>query len=92
MGPKVTEKWQRGEQILEQGASQIVVFVLSNLVSLFAAWLSWNCSSAQGLGMVAKLGWAAIAYLFGFLYIVFYAWQHRDACKLLMPMAMPMAY
>lgn len=89
LAPQYAEKWKRGEDFVTQSASQFAMFVLSNIVSIFAAWLSWNCSTQQGLGTVAKLGWAALAYMFGFLYIVFYAWQHRDACKLLVP-AMPM--
>ena len=67
----------------------IVMFLITNAVSIFATWLSWNCSTQQGLEFLPKLLWAALAYCFGFLYILFYAFKHRNACSPPMPMPMP---
>lgn len=69
--------------------SAVLMFLITNAVSIFATWLSWNCSTQQGLALLPKVAWAALAYCFGFIYVLFYAFKHRNACSLPMPMAMP---
>lgn len=60
--------------------ARIIIFVLTHLVSFFAVYLSWNCSTQQGLALIPKLAWALLAYCFGFIYILAFAFKHRDAC------------
>ena len=86
MAPEYTSRWQRGERAFESGVSTLALAVLSNAVSIFATWLSWNCSTQQGLALLPKVAWAALAYLFGFIYILVFAFKHRNAC------AIPLVY
>ena len=90
MAPQYVSKWQRGEEQVQTGISSIVMFVLSNIVSLFAVWLSWTCSTQQGLATLPKVLWASLAYFFGFFYILYFAYKNRSACAFPMPMPMMM--
>lgn len=58
--------------------------LLSQLIALFAVYLSWNCSTQQGLTLIPKLAWALLAYCFGFIYILIFAFRTRNACTLLL--------
>lgn len=71
----------------QDGLYSIVMFLLSHAVSFFATYLSWNCSTAQGLSLAPKLAWAGLAYCFGFIYILFHAFKFRHAC---LPIPMPL--
>lgn len=62
----------------------MLMFVLSNAVALFAVYLSWNCSTQQGLGLAVKLAWALLAYCFGFFYVLVFAFRTRNACALML--------
>lgn len=62
----------------------LAMFLLSNAVAFFAVYLSWNCSTQQGLSLLVKLGWAALAYCFGFIYVLAFAFRTRNACALLL--------
>lgn len=90
MAPKYASSWQTGEKQIENGVSAVAMFILSNLVSLFAVWLSWTCSTQQGLELLPKVLWAVLAYLFGFIYILYFAFKNRNACAF--PMPMPVTY
>jgi len=82
MAPQYLSRWQRGEQMIKTDVSSLIQYVLFNCVSIFAAWLSWTCSTEQGLTLLPKVAWAGGAYFLGFFYIIFYAFKHRHACAL----------
>ena len=62
----------------------IIIFMLTHAVSFFAVYLSWNCSTQQGLQLPMKMAWALLAYCFGFIYVLAFAFKTRNACGLLL--------
>ncbi|ABU44300.1 hypothetical protein FK949_gp206 [Paramecium bursaria Chlorella virus NYs1] len=45
--------------------------VLTFIVGIYAVWLSWNCSKGDHVAM--RVLYAAFAYLFGLVYLIYYA-------------------
>ena len=86
MAPSFTARLQNGQDKIENSLGDIVMYLLTNAVGVVAAYLSWNCSTMQGLDLLPKVAWAALAYFFGFIYIILFAIRHRNACALPMPM------
>ena len=52
--------------------------ILMFLVGIYAAFLSWSCSKGDHMAM--RVLYAAFAYLFGLLYLVYYALVRFDQC------------
>ena len=61
----------------------LVWTLIGTVVSLFAAWLSWTCNTRMGMDVAVKVVWAVLAYIFGFLYLIYYALVRSDACSAL---------
>lgn len=47
--------------------------IFSLLVGIFAAYLSWNCNTVEGVSVPLKVFYAFFAFSFGPLYLIFYA-------------------
>lgn len=47
--------------------------IFSLLVGIFAVYLSWNCNTVEGVSVPLKVLYAFFAFLFGPLYLIFYA-------------------
>ena len=47
-------------------------------VSIFAVYLSWNCSTKEGLDIVMKVIYALFAFIFNIFYIIYYALFRRS--------------
>jgi hypothetical protein len=60
---------------------KIVYQVLGLLVSIFAAYLSWQCNTAAGESTPLKVFYAIFAFLFGFIYLIFYALFRAGRCE-----------
>ena len=74
------------ETVAPSSAFSVAYFVwtlIGTVVSLCAAWLSWTCNTRMGISLAAKVVWAVLAYIFGFLYLIYYALIRSDACSAL---------
>lgn len=69
---------------VEKTGKNVILFFLTHAISFFAVYLSWNCSTQQMLPLATKVGWAVLAYCFGFLYVLMFAFKTRNACALLL--------
>ncbi len=56
--------------------------IVSVVIGLLAAYLSWTCNTAFGTGLVMKVIYALFAYLFGFLYIIIYFIFLKGKCDI----------
>ena len=52
--------------------------VLVFLVGIYAAWLSWSCSKGDHMAM--RVLYAALAYIFGLMYLIYYILVRVDHC------------
>jgi hypothetical protein len=50
------------------------------LVSIYAAWLSWECNSSMGYNLYAKIFFSFIAWVFGIIYLIIYGLFRSDVC------------
>lgn len=55
-------------------------FVLSTAISVYAAYLSWSCSAGEHMSI--RVLSAMFAFLFGVLYILYFALVRSSSCKL----------
>lgn len=49
-------------------------------IGALAVYLSWTCNTAAGVDTAGKVIYAIFAYLFGFLYLIFYALFRAGRC------------
>lgn len=75
----------RDNQAMKGGApsnvSVYVGYLLNIAVSCFCVYLSWNCSVKDS--MPARILLAIVAFLFGYLYLIYYGIYHsllKNAC------------
>lgn len=61
------------------------------VMSLFAFYLSWTCNRRRGFDHVMSFVYASFAFLFGTLYIFFYAIFTTGYCFLPSPTTVAMA-
>jgi len=54
--------------------------VLSILIGLFAAYLSWTCPGTEGLPPYIRAMNATFAFMFGGLYLMYYALIRQNTC------------
>ena len=57
-----------------------VYYALSLLLSACAAYISWKCNTARHINPAAKILYALVAFLFGGLYIIMYAFMTWGYC------------
>lgn len=48
-------------------------FVIGMLLSVLAAYVSWSCNTSRGISEPMKVFYAVFAFLFGAIYLFFYA-------------------
>lgn len=54
--------------------------ILSILIGGYAAYLSYSCNSKRNMSEFGKLAWAAIAYFFGLIYLIYFTLFRSDYC------------
>lgn len=54
--------------------------LLSFILSIYAVYLSWTCSTAQNIAVGLKVLYAIFAYIFGFLYLIYYVFVNAGRC------------
>lgn len=55
--------------------------VISFLIGIYAAYLSWTCNTATGVELPLKVIYAIFAYCFGTLYLIYYFLVRAEFCK-----------
>ncbi len=48
-------------------------WILAGIISCIAAYVSWTCNTSRGISVPMKIIFAFFAFLFGSLYLTFYA-------------------
>ncbi len=54
--------------------------LFSMLIGIWAAYLSWECNTKHNMNIFLKLLWALGAYIFGFIYLIYYFFFRYDSC------------
>ncbi len=54
--------------------------IVSFIISVFAVYLSWTCNTAAGMHVVMKVIYGFFAFVFGFLYLMYYLLVRSDVC------------
>ena len=60
--------------------TSVISFVIGVVIGLVAIYLSWTCNTAIGHSTLAKVIFAFFAWLFGFMYLLFYVILRWDVC------------
>lgn len=58
----------------------VVASIISLLIGLYAAYLSWDCNSSYDMSTAAKVLYAVAAFIFGLAYLIFYAIVRAGTC------------
>lgn len=69
------------EQEDRMTAGTIVTTVIGLIIGVYAAYLSWECNSAMGMGTPLKVIYAFFAWVFGLLYLIFYVIFRAGTCQ-----------
>lgn len=59
----------------------VIAMVISVVIGIAAAYLSWTCNTSINYNIVLKVIFALLAYVFGFIYILFYIIMRYDTCS-----------
>jgi hypothetical protein len=62
-------------------AGDVVTMLIGLIISVYAAYLSWECNSAMNVGVVLKVVYALFAALFGMIYLIFYVIFRAGTCS-----------
>ena len=61
-------------------SSNLIVNIVSFIISCFAVYLSWSCNTAIGLPIVLKIIYGFFAFVFGTIYMIYYLLFRGDFC------------
>ena len=64
-------------------AFRIIYSIISFAVSVYAVYLSWSCNTAANVNVLLKVIYAFFAFIFGFLYLIFYFIFRAGTCTTL---------
>lgn len=62
-------------------AFSIIYSIISTAVSIYAVYLSWSCNTAADVNVLLKIIYAFFAFIFGFIYLIFYFIFRAGTCK-----------
>ena len=62
------------------GMGSNIGLIISIFIGAFAAYLSYDCNSKKNISELQKVLWAVLAYIFGLLYLIYYALFRFDTC------------
>lgn len=74
-----TDKKAKKEGFMSPAASTTLLLV-ELAVASFAAYLSWSCNTAAGIDVALKVLYAFFAFVFGFVYLIFYVIFRVGTC------------
>jgi len=57
-----------------------IATIISNIIGLYAAYLSYQCNTKKNIPEVQKIIFAVLAYIFGLFYLVYYYLFQYDKC------------
>ena len=63
------------------GMGSTTGLIISIFMGAFAAYLSYDCNSKKNMSEIQKILWAVLAYIFGLLYLIYYALFRFDTCN-----------
>jgi uncharacterized protein YacL len=63
--------------------ANILSFILSIVVGLYAAYLSWQCNTNIDYNIFLKVIFAIFAFLFGLVYLILYVIMRLDTCSVI---------
>jgi len=72
---KKIEEIEKKEQVVS------LFNIVSSIISVFAVYLSWTCNTAAGMHVVMKVIYGFFAFIFGFLYLMYYLLVRSDVCE-----------
>jgi len=55
--------------------------IMELLVGVIAVYLSWTCNTKAGIEVPMKIFYALFAYVFGILYLLYYAFARYSDCS-----------
>jgi hypothetical protein len=64
------------------GLSAIICFIITLAIGGFAVYLSWTCNTKGGTQVPEKILWGLFAFIFGFLYLLWYLIARSGRCGL----------
>jgi hypothetical protein len=79
--PSVYEKEKENKEIVKKTEVISSFNIISFIISCFAVYLSWTCNTAVGVHLVLKLIYAFFAFVFGFIYLIYYLLVRGDMCS-----------
>jgi hypothetical protein len=56
--------------------------ILSVIIGAYAAYISYTCNTRKNVPEIHKIIFAVSAYIFGFLYLIYYYLFRYDTCEL----------
>lgn len=88
LGTYIQRKRTEGTETFSDGSDkkwdtfEIISSVISFLIGVFAAYLSWSCNTIQGYNIFPKIVFAFFAWIFGLFYLILYG-LFRSPCRIL---------
>lgn len=64
----------------EMSISEIIFSVIIFAISIYSAYISWNCKSNQNKSTIVRVIYAFFAFTFGVLYQIFNALRAEGVC------------
>lgn len=55
--------------------------LLSIIMGAYASYLSYECNTKNNVPEIQKIAFAILAYIFGFLYLIYYFLFRYDSCS-----------
>jgi hypothetical protein len=55
--------------------------IISIIIGIYAAYLSYTCNSKRNMSEALKVFWAIIAYFFGLIYLIYFTLFRSDYCN-----------
>jgi len=72
---------EKEEKKKKRTVGSIISSVISFMIGIGAAYLSWSCNTAQGVSLPMRILYAILAYIFGFFYMIYYFFFRAGDCK-----------
>lgn len=64
----------------ELTTTEIFLSVVLLCVSIYSAYISWNCKSNQNKSTIVRVIYAFFAFMFGLIYQVIHAFRKEGVC------------
>ena len=78
---KNIEHMHNHNDILDVSNVSVLSFILMIVINSYAAYLSWECNTANNYPLNLKLIFSFLSFMFGSLYIMYYMLFRFDTCN-----------